>query len=46
MNYLTELLAFNHWLSTHPMPGLLQAYSCILTTKAPCPMCPASGTGL
>ncbi|MDO5434634.1 restriction endonuclease subunit S [Eubacterium sp.] len=26
MNYLTELLAFYHWLSAHPMPGLLQAY--------------------
>lgn len=26
MNYLTELLAFYHWLSAHPMPALLQAY--------------------
>lgn len=26
MNYLTELLAFYHWLSAYPMPALLQAY--------------------
>ncbi|WP_195268701.1 restriction endonuclease subunit S [Eubacterium sp. 1001713B170207_170306_E7] len=26
MNYLNELLGFYHWLSAHPLPGLLHAY--------------------